>query len=168
LIWSLSRVLRAVGGIYEAKLFYGMLLGLEDQQHNTYLIPMMLIVMFLLIEIAPFMFVLDPSFMEIFVLKPFPESLTEPLNEFERPVSFASRYSVSQSLRLGSIKSLATSDRVSGEESLVMHKKSDNLSNSARAINESNDSEQDEQTVELVLHSESDFQLLDILFKKDP
>ena len=105
LIWSLSRVLRAVGGIYESTLFYGMLLGLEDQNHNTYLIPMMLIVMFLLIEIAPFMFVLDPSFMDIFVLKPFPESLTEPLTDFERPVSFVSRYSVNNSLRVGSIKS---------------------------------------------------------------
>ena len=43
---------------------------------------MMLIIVFLLIEIAPFLYVLDWHFMEIFVLKPpFSESLTEPLYE---------------------------------------------------------------------------------------
>lgn len=40
-----------------------------------------MIVVFLIIEIGPFFFVLDWSFMEIFILKEsFPYSLTEPLN----------------------------------------------------------------------------------------
>ena len=30
LIWSVARVLRAIGGIYEDKLFYGMILGLSN------------------------------------------------------------------------------------------------------------------------------------------
>ena len=75
-------MLRAIGGIYEDKLFYGMILGLSNQNNNTFFIPMMLIIVFLIIEIAPFLYVLDWHFMEIFVLKPpFPESLTEPLYE---------------------------------------------------------------------------------------
>lgn len=82
IVWSIARILRAVGGMYESKLFYGMILGLGDKGHNTFIIPMMLIIVFLVIEIAPFMFVLDWHFMEIFVLKaPFPDSLTEPLYE---------------------------------------------------------------------------------------
>lgn len=42
---------------------------------------MMLIVIFLVIEILPFLFVLDSYFMEIFTLKAFPDTLTEPLYE---------------------------------------------------------------------------------------
>ena len=43
---------------------------------------MMLIVVFLVIEIAPFLFVLDWHFMEIFIMKAgFPHSATEPLFE---------------------------------------------------------------------------------------
>ena len=90
IVWSIARILRAVGGIYESKLFYGMILGLESQAHNTYLVPMMLIVVFLLIEIAPFLFVLDWHIMEVFILKPFPDSLTEPLNyESQQPVNLS-------------------------------------------------------------------------------
>ena len=67
--------------MYESNLFYGMLLGLSGKEYNTFFIPMMLIVVFLVIEIAPFLFVLDWHFMEIFILKPFPDTLTEPLYE---------------------------------------------------------------------------------------
>jgi hypothetical protein len=42
---------------------------------------MMLIVFFLVIEIAPFLFVLDWYFMEILILEAFPESMTELLYE---------------------------------------------------------------------------------------
>jgi hypothetical protein len=77
LVWSFARILRAVGGLYESKLFYGMILGLKDMDYNTYFIPMMLIVFFLVIEIAPFLFVLDWYFMEILILEAFPESMTE-------------------------------------------------------------------------------------------
>ena len=80
-VWSVARVLRAVGGIFEDRLFYGMILNLTDTKHNDFTYPMMLIVVFLIFEIIPFMLVLDWHFMEIFVLKPFPESLTEPLYE---------------------------------------------------------------------------------------
>jgi hypothetical protein len=41
----------------------------------------MLIVVFLVIEVLPFMMVLDWNFMEIFVIKMFPSSTTEPLFE---------------------------------------------------------------------------------------
>lgn len=80
-VWSIARVMRAVGGMYESNLFYGMLLGLSSQNENTFFIPMMVIVVFLIIEIFPFMFVLDWHFMEIFIMKAFPSSLSEPLYE---------------------------------------------------------------------------------------
>lgn len=71
-IWSTSRIARAMGGLYESRLFYGMILGLKNEDYNTYFIPMLLIVVFLLIEVFPFLFVLDWSFMEIFTMKAFP------------------------------------------------------------------------------------------------
>ncbi len=71
-IFSLSRILRAIGGLFESKLFYGMILGLSNQDYNTFSIPMMLIIIFLVMEIGPFMFVLDWHFMEIFIMKAFP------------------------------------------------------------------------------------------------
>jgi len=49
-----------------------MILGLTNQDYNTFFIPMMLIVVFLVIEIGPFLFVLDWHFMEIFIMKAFP------------------------------------------------------------------------------------------------
>lgn len=161
LIWSLARILRAVGGIYESTLFYGMVIGLEDRNHSTYLVPMMLIVMFLLIEIAPFLFVLDPSFMEIFLLRPFPETLVEPLGDFERPMSIASRYSQYNPLstRPGSMRS-----QTSSQDPIVKQ------SYSAHAINEHTESSEEETPVgvELLLHSESDFQLGENFGAKDP
>lgn len=63
---------RAVGGAYESRLFYGMILGLKSEDYNTHFIPMLLIVVFLIIEIVPFLYVLDWSFMEIFTMKAFP------------------------------------------------------------------------------------------------
>jgi len=82
-IWSVARFLRATGGLYESQLFYGMiLLGRKDingDSQDSFLIPMMLIVVFLVIEIGPFMFVLDWHFMQVFLMKAFPENLTEPL-----------------------------------------------------------------------------------------
>jgi hypothetical protein len=58
-----------------------MILGLSNEDHNTFFVPMTLIIVFLLIEIAPFLFVLDWSFMEIFIMKAYPSSITEPLFE---------------------------------------------------------------------------------------
>jgi hypothetical protein len=78
-IWSIARVLRAIGGMFESKFFYGMMLGLKDQEYNTFAIPMVLIVLYLVIEIAPFLFVLDWHFMEIFIIKAFPGAANEPL-----------------------------------------------------------------------------------------
>lgn len=80
-MWSLSRILRAICGLFESKLFYGMILGLSNRDYNTFFIPMMLIVVFLVIEIGPFLFVLDWHFMEIFIMKAFPQTTTEPLFE---------------------------------------------------------------------------------------
>jgi hypothetical protein len=42
---------------------------------------MLIIVLFIVIEIVPFIFVLDWNFMEIFVAKQFPATTTEPLFE---------------------------------------------------------------------------------------
>jgi len=72
LFWSITRVIRGICGIFESRLFYGMILGINNQDYNTYFIPMMIIVIFLVIEIGPFMFVLDWNFMEIFTMKAFP------------------------------------------------------------------------------------------------
>jgi hypothetical protein len=82
-VWAFCRALRAVAGIFESKLFYGMILGLSDREHNTFFVPMMLIVVFLVVEIAPFLFVLDWHFMEIFIIKAFPLSTLEPLFEHQ-------------------------------------------------------------------------------------
>lgn len=68
-------------------MFTGMVLGLTNQSNNTFFVPMMLIVVYLVIEIAPFFFVLDWGFMEIFILKPFPSNLTEPLYDSNMPDS---------------------------------------------------------------------------------
>ncbi|CDW81984.1 protein kinase [Stylonychia lemnae] len=84
LIWSITRVIRGTCGIFESRLFYGMILGLKNQDYNTYFIPMMIIVLFLVIEIGPFMFVLDWHFMEIFTMKAFPQTTTEPLFEAQQ------------------------------------------------------------------------------------
>ena len=82
-IWSVARFLRATGGLYENEMFYGMvILGRKEIDNNskeTFAVPMMLIVVFLVIEIAPFMIVLDWHFMQVFLMKAFPENLTEPL-----------------------------------------------------------------------------------------
>ena len=83
LVWSIARILRATGGLFESKLFYGMILGLSNQGYNTFYIPMMLILIFLIIEIGPFLFVLDWHFMEIFIMKSFPSTITEPLFEHQ-------------------------------------------------------------------------------------
>lgn len=77
----MARVLRAIGGIFESKFFYGMMLGLKDKDYDTFFIPMMLIVLYLVIEIGPFLFVLDWHFMEILIIKAFPASTHEPLFE---------------------------------------------------------------------------------------
>lgn len=80
LVWSIARILRAIGGIFEGNMFNGMILGLSGTE-NTFFIPMMLIAVFLIVEIFPFLFVLDSYFMEIFTLKAFPDTLIEPLYE---------------------------------------------------------------------------------------
>ena len=80
-MWSVARILRAIVGLYESKSFYGMILEPITSDNINYLAPMMLIVAFLVIEIAPFMLVLDWHFMEILILKAFPTSMTEPLYE---------------------------------------------------------------------------------------
>ena len=81
LIWSILRILRALGGLYESQLFFGMSLGLKNEDYNNIVIPMALIVIFIVLEIAPFLYVLDWNFMEIFIIKQFPVSAQEPLFE---------------------------------------------------------------------------------------
>ena len=58
-----------------------MILGLKYEEYNTYLIPMLMIVVFLVLEVLPFLYVLDWSFMEVFTMKAFPLTATEPLFE---------------------------------------------------------------------------------------
>jgi hypothetical protein len=53
----------------------------NDSDKTNYLGPMLIIVLFIVIEIVPFIFVLDWNFMEIFVAKQFPATTTEPLFE---------------------------------------------------------------------------------------
>lgn len=52
-----------------------------EQKQVKYMGPMLMIVVFLVIEIVPFVFVLDWNFMEIFIAKQFPTTTTEPLFE---------------------------------------------------------------------------------------
>lgn len=91
-IWSLARILRALCGMYESKLFYGMILGLSDKAHNNFFVPMTLIIVFLVIEIGPFLLVLDWGFMENFVLEPVNPSLTEPLYESRQHSQYSTAY----------------------------------------------------------------------------
>jgi hypothetical protein len=58
-----------------------MILGLSNEKYDNFVIPMTLIVVFIVIEIAPFLLVLDWHFMEIFILKAFPATTSEPLFE---------------------------------------------------------------------------------------
>lgn len=67
--------------MYESNIFWGMHLGLKDKEFDNFFIPMVLILLFVVIEIFPFLFVLDWDFMEIFIIKGFPISVQEPLFE---------------------------------------------------------------------------------------
>ena len=44
----------------------------KPETQDSFAVPMLLIVAFLIIEIGPFMFVLDWHFMQVFMMKDFP------------------------------------------------------------------------------------------------
>ena len=61
MIWSVARILRGVGGLWEDRLYQALLA--DGKLSNL----MILITGFLVIEIIPFLFVLDWRFMETFI-----------------------------------------------------------------------------------------------------
>jgi hypothetical protein len=74
MIWSVARILRGIGGMWEDRLYQALLtIGRTSAL-------MILITGFVVIEIIPFLFVLDWRFMETFLWDSFPDrDLTEPL-----------------------------------------------------------------------------------------
>jgi hypothetical protein len=62
-VWSVARVLRGVAGLYESPLFYGILIGFNNVDYSNFFIPTMLIIVYVIIEICPFLLILDWSFM---------------------------------------------------------------------------------------------------------
>ena len=82
-IWSVLRIFQCWNGFYASRQFLGMTLLLSGFTYESYLfVPIALIIQFLFIEILPFLYVLDYSFVsQVQEVAPSP-TLTEPL--FER------------------------------------------------------------------------------------
>ena len=67
---ALKFQIRAVWGLYEVPFYY----GIQDQflspeEQIGFLIPMLIVLLFLIAEVGPFLAALDWSFMTIFILK---------------------------------------------------------------------------------------------------
>jgi len=67
--WTLTRFLRGVWGLFDNEFYYGLLNGLSKMKSSDLFVPMILIGLFVVIEVLPFLFVLDWGFMEMFVEK---------------------------------------------------------------------------------------------------
>jgi len=81
LIWSVMRVLQCWNGLYASRQFLGMTLLLSGYSFEKDLfIPIALILQYLLLEIMPFIYVLDQQFLQKIAEKPM-STLTEPLFE---------------------------------------------------------------------------------------
>jgi hypothetical protein len=65
-VWSLSRYLRGLWGIFEDQYFHGIFVGLTFEKSENLLVPMLTVGLYIIVEVLPFLFVLDWTFMEIF------------------------------------------------------------------------------------------------------
>ena len=94
IIWSVLRTFQCWNGLYASRQFLGMSLLLSGYSYDAYLfVPFVLMIQFLVIEIIPFMCVLDLGFLDKMSEKNFPQQLTERLFE---PQTGASRLDISQ------------------------------------------------------------------------
>lgn len=68
-LWILCRYLRGVWGVLEKYFYANLMKDLVSGKNESIIAPMLTILLFLVTEIIPIMFVLDWSFMEIFTMK---------------------------------------------------------------------------------------------------
>ena len=62
-IWSVMRIFQCWNGLYASRQFLGMTLLLEGYSYESYIfVPFALILQFLFIEILPFLYALDQTF----------------------------------------------------------------------------------------------------------
>lgn len=81
-VWSVTRLVRAISSIWDIEMLFGMMLelndkesldaqisknGLEMENSKVLIVPMLLIVIFLVVEIWPIWVVLDGNFVDIFL-----------------------------------------------------------------------------------------------------
>lgn len=78
IIWSITRFFRAVTSLWDINLLFGMMINissssttnaskLQEQESAVLIVPMILIVIFLIVEIWPIWVVLDGNFVDIFL-----------------------------------------------------------------------------------------------------
>ena len=77
IIWSITRFFRAVTSLWDINLLFGMMINIssastdmskmKEQESAVLIIPMILIVIFLIVEIWPIWVVLDGNFVDIFL-----------------------------------------------------------------------------------------------------
>ena len=64
IFWSILRIFQCWNGLYASRQFLGMTLLLSDLGYESYLfVPLALLLQFLVLEIFPFVFVLDQNFL---------------------------------------------------------------------------------------------------------
>jgi len=81
-IWSLLRIFQCWNGLYASRQFLGMSLLLSGYSYEGHLfVPFVLLLQFLLLEVIPFLYILDQNFIDKMTEKPSMASLTEPLFE---------------------------------------------------------------------------------------
>ena len=69
LIWTVARYLRATWGIFDSEFYNGILVDLSKYKSSDLLIPMIIILIYIIVEVGPFLIVLDWGFMELFTLE---------------------------------------------------------------------------------------------------
>jgi hypothetical protein len=67
-IWCMARYLRGITGAFEEKCYQFVLESLTKTKNTVLAIPLLCILFFVVQEVIPILFVLDWSFMEIFVI----------------------------------------------------------------------------------------------------
>lgn len=67
-IWAVCRYIRSIWGIFDGWFYVELFLGLRFEHTNDdVIVPMIILLRYLSSEIFPFLFILDWSFMEMFV-----------------------------------------------------------------------------------------------------
>ena len=66
LVWTLARYLRGTWGLFDNEFYNGIIGDLAKYRSSDLIIPMIIILLFVLVEVAPFLIVLDWAFMDMF------------------------------------------------------------------------------------------------------